>query len=196
MSTQALCQVQVANANPQLSGNAPGSQEKLQALIAACVKNYEQYQAQQTQQQRQTSRQPATMGSSTPGQAVPSAAGIAASPVAPRTALPAAQAPSPVNPTAASKPVADVPLSCSLKQKANFGAGLKREYEVLVANPGGTAIAVAYRIEWEVKHAKHWQSGSYTLPAPLAAKSSVKVGNASEDIGLPALTECRARARL
>lgn len=203
MSAGTVCSAQVTNANPKLvTSKAPGDKEKLQALIAECVKNYEQQQAQATRKERQSSWQAAPgAASSGPGAAVspaPGARAAAGAPAgAPQSALPAVQAPAQVSPTAVAKPLPDVPLACSVSPKGiKYAGGLpQREFEIEARNDSGAPLAAAYRIVWTVKKASPPQTGVRQLRAPLAANASVKVGTAVQPSGLPELTACEAVAR-
>ncbi len=199
MSAQTTCSYQVTNANPQLiSSNAPGSKEKLQALIAECVKNHEQQQAQATQKERQSSWQasPGTASSSR-GAAAPRTAGARSTAGVPQSNLPAVQAPAQVDPTAAAKPLPDVPLACSVNSMAmKYGGGIpQRQYEIVARNDSGASLAAAYRIVWAAKKASPSQMGDMKLRAPLAASASIKIGTAVQPAGLPELTACEAVAR-
>lgn len=199
MSAGAVCSAQVTNANPKLvTSKAPGDKEKLQALIAECVKNYEQQQAQATRKERQSSWQAAPgAASSDTGTAVSPAPGARAAAGASQSALPAVQAPAQVSPTAVAKPLPDVPLACSVSPKGikYVGAMPQREFEIEARNDSGASLAAAYRIVWTVKNASPPQTGVWQLRAPLAANASVKVGTAVQPAGLHELTACLAVAR-
>jgi len=199
MSVDALCSYQVASSNSKLIGSqVPGDKEKLQALIAECVKNYEQQQAQETQKERQSSWQKAPDAASTPpGAALVPAPGAGSSAAVPRSALPALQAPAKVDPTAAARPLPNVPLACSMNSKGmKYGSGMpQRHYEVVARNNSGSNLPAVYRIVWTIENAKPAQAGEYKLRAPLAANASIGVGTAVQPAGVPELKACEAVAK-
>lgn len=198
VSVQALCSAQVINANPDLvTSKAPGDKEKLQALIAACVKNYDEQQARATRKERQFSWLAAPgAASSSPIAAAPLTPSARTRAGAPQSARSAAQGPAPVNPIAVAKPLPDVSLACSVILKGiNYSSGWpQREFEIHARNDSGASLAAGYRIIWTAESAVTTKTGSEQLHAPLAANASVKVGTALVAPNFP-LKSCRALAR-